>query len=115
MILVSPENADKLAQVLKDFGFGGAGISRDDFLEVDQVIQLGRAPNRIDLLTGISGVNGREAWRSRSMALKSPLSEKRLSSKTKRPQHALKRSRTSTVFGIGRHDGISLGTSPSLT
>ncbi len=66
MVLVSPENADKLDQVLKDFGFGGAGISRDDFLEVDQVIQLGRAPNRIDLLTGISGVTWLEAWNSRT-------------------------------------------------
>jgi hypothetical protein len=66
MILVSPENADKLDQVLKNFGFGGAGISRDDFLEVAQVIHLGRAPNRIDLLTGISGVNWQEAWSSRS-------------------------------------------------
>ena len=66
MILVSPENAEKLDHVLKEFGFGGAGISRDDFLEVDQVIQLGRAPNRIDLLTGISGVTWEEAWKTRS-------------------------------------------------
>ena len=67
MILVSPENADKLDQVLKDFGFGDAGISRDDFLEVNQVIQLGRAPNRIDLLTGISGVTWQDAWASRTL------------------------------------------------
>jgi hypothetical protein len=65
MVLVSPENADRLFQVLSEFGFGGAGISRDDFLEADQVIQLGRAPNRIDILTGISGVNWQEAWASR--------------------------------------------------
>lgn len=66
MVLVSSENADKLDRVLKDFGFGDIGITRDDFLEVDQVIQLGRAPNRIDLLTGISGVSWQEAWESRS-------------------------------------------------
>lgn len=66
MILVSPQNADRLTKVLNDFGFGNAGISRDDFLEVDQVIQLGRAPNRIDLLTGISGVTWEQAWESRS-------------------------------------------------
>jgi hypothetical protein len=65
MVLVSSENADKLHSVLVDFGFGGAGISRDDFLEVDQVIQLGRAPNRIDILTGISGITWEEAWASR--------------------------------------------------
>jgi hypothetical protein len=29
------------------------------------VIQLGRAPNRIDLLTRMSGVSAEEVWRSR--------------------------------------------------
>ena len=48
-----------------EFGFGDLGLSMDDFLEADQVIQLGRAPNRIDLLTGLSGVGWDEAWRSR--------------------------------------------------
>ena len=64
MVLVSPENADHLYSVLCDFGFGGAGITRDDFLEPGQVIQLGRAPHRIDILTGISGVTWQEAWTS---------------------------------------------------
>lgn len=64
MVLVSPENADNLHAVLTDFGFGNAGISRDDFLDPNQVIQLGRAPNRIDILTGISGVTWEEAWAS---------------------------------------------------
>lgn len=66
MVLISPENADKLYTVLEDFGFGGAGITRNDFLEADQVIQLGLAPNRIDLLTGISGVTWHEAWETRT-------------------------------------------------
>lgn len=65
MVLVSPGNADKLFHVLSEFGFGEAGITRDDFLEAGQVIQLGRAPNRIDILTGISGVTWQEAWASR--------------------------------------------------
>jgi len=65
MVLVSSENADRLHTVLADFGFGAAGIKRDDFLEADQVIQLGRAPNRIDLLTGISGISWHEAWANR--------------------------------------------------
>lgn len=65
LVLVSPENAGKLHAVLTDFGFGDVGILRDDFLEPDQVIQLGRAPNRIDILTGISGITWREVWASR--------------------------------------------------
>ena len=51
--------------VIGDFGFGQAGSSREDFLQVDHVIQLGREPNRIDILTGISGVTFDEAWDNR--------------------------------------------------
>jgi predicted nucleotidyltransferase len=60
-----PDNADRLMEVIEAFGFGRSGIQRGDFLEVDHVIQLGRAPNRIDILTGISGVTFDEAWNSR--------------------------------------------------
>lgn len=59
------ENADKLMAVIEAFGFGHAGINREDFLQVDHVIQLGREPNRIDILTGISGVTFDEAWNDR--------------------------------------------------
>ena len=65
LVLVSPENAERLVRLLEEFGFGELGLSRADFLDPDQVIQLGRAPNRIDLLTGISGVTWQEAWDSR--------------------------------------------------
>ncbi|PAW70183.1 MAG: hypothetical protein B9S38_08280 [Verrucomicrobiia bacterium Tous-C4TDCM] len=65
LVLVSPENAAKLADLIEDFGFGELGLSKEDFLDPDQVIQLGRAPHRIDLLTGISGVGWDEAWASR--------------------------------------------------
>jgi len=59
------ENADKLMAVIEAFGFGRTGIKREDFLQVDHVIQLGCEPNRIDILTGISGVTFDEAWDNR--------------------------------------------------
>ena len=59
------ENADKLMAVIEAFGFKDAGIRREDFLQFDHVIQLGREPNRIDILTGISGVSFNEAWDDR--------------------------------------------------
>lgn len=52
-------------EVIEAFGFGRSGIRRDDFLQVEHVVQLGWAPNRIDILTGISGVAFDEAWKSR--------------------------------------------------
>lgn len=67
LVLCSPENASRLVRVLDTFGFGGLGITVDDFLRPDYVIQLGRAPNRIDLLTGIDGLTWKQAWDSREL------------------------------------------------
>lgn len=58
-------NADRMMRVLQDFGFGAVGVRREDFLKKDYVIQLGIEPNRIDLLTGISGVTFERAWQCR--------------------------------------------------
>ena len=59
------ENADKLMQVIQKLGFGDLDLSVDDFLQEDQVIQLGISPNRIDLLTFLSGISFQEAWATR--------------------------------------------------
>lgn len=59
------ENADRLMQVIQKFGFGDLDLSVDDFLQEDQVIQLGISPNRIDLLTSLSGISFQEAWATR--------------------------------------------------
>ena len=56
-IEMSPENADNLLKALEQFGFGSLGLKPEDFLEPNQIIQLGYPPNRIDLLTTIDGVN----------------------------------------------------------
>ena len=57
-----PENVARLMQALRDFGFGGLGLSEDDFSRPDQVVQLGYPPFRIDLLTSIDGVEFVKAW-----------------------------------------------------
>jgi hypothetical protein len=59
---MSPENAVKLETVLAVFGFGSLGLSADDFLEPRTIVQLGYPPNRIDVLTSLSGVSFEEAW-----------------------------------------------------
>ena len=61
----SAENADRVIQVIQKFGFGDLDLSVDDFLQEDQVIQLGISPNRIDLLTFLSGISFQEAWATR--------------------------------------------------
>jgi len=61
----SPENAQRLEGVLQGFGFGELGLKAADFIDSYQVIQLGLPPNRIDLLTSITGVPFEEAWAGR--------------------------------------------------
>jgi len=61
----SSENAKRIVDVIEQFGFGDLGFSVEDFLEENQVVQLGISPNRIDLLTFLSGVDFDEAWATR--------------------------------------------------
>lgn len=61
----SEENARLVLDVLSEFGFGGVGIELSDLTAKGRVIQLGQPPNRIDILTGISGVDFDEVWTGR--------------------------------------------------
>lgn len=68
-VWVEPTDANA-AQVWDALGAFGAPleelkISPSDFARVDQVIQLGLPPYRIDILTSVSGVRFDEAWRGR--------------------------------------------------
>jgi hypothetical protein len=60
----SGENAEKLLWVLDDFGFGGIGVEKEDFLKPSYVIELGREPRKIQILTGIDGVSFAECQQS---------------------------------------------------
>lgn len=61
----SADNASKILEALKRFGFANTGVTPESFLEPGQVLQLGRPPNRIDILTSIDGVSFDEAWAKR--------------------------------------------------
>lgn len=64
----TPQNARRVWDALKAFGApaGALGLTETDLTRPDTVIQFGLPPNRIDLLTGLSGVPEFEvAWSSR--------------------------------------------------
>lgn len=63
----SSENAERILRALRDFGFGDIGLTQEELSHKDQVVQLGVAPNRIDVLTVLSGVSFQEAWASREI------------------------------------------------
>ena len=65
LVHTSQENAERVYRAIREFGFPAAGLSVSDFLEDGQIIQLGRPPHRIDILTSLSGVGFAEVWASR--------------------------------------------------
>ena len=54
--------------ILNEFGFAASGFKESDFLKAEQLIQLGGAPTRIDLLPSISVVSNEEAFATRVSA-----------------------------------------------
>jgi hypothetical protein len=62
---ISDENARKLEAVTDAFGFASLGLTAPDFLEPGTIIQLGKPPNSIDLLSSLSGVTFDDVWQQR--------------------------------------------------
>ena len=58
----SEANAERIIKSIREFGFGTLDVDKSDFMHPDQVIQLGMPPNRIDMLTKLSGVEFGEVW-----------------------------------------------------
>lgn len=65
LIETSVENAKKAIAALKDFGFEDIGVSFEDLCDPNTVIQLGIAPNRIDIMCSIEGVEFDDIWQNR--------------------------------------------------
>jgi hypothetical protein len=62
---LSPDNAKNVIAALDRFGFAGLGLQQQDFLQDNQVVQLGYPPNRIDILLSLSGVDFSECYARR--------------------------------------------------
>lgn len=61
----TPENASRVHAALVDFGAPAEMFSADDFVRPDWTVQLGIAPNRVDVTTSIDGVAFADAWSAR--------------------------------------------------
>lgn len=58
-------NSQRLKAVLTEFGITELAGFEESFLNPERILQFGLPPNRIDILTEISGVTFSEAWESR--------------------------------------------------
>lgn len=70
-ILVKPDhdNAQRILAALTDFGFGSLGLTQEDFIQPERVVQLGVPPVRIDVITSLTGVTWPEAWAGKKSGL----------------------------------------------
>ena len=67
-ILVNPDpkNAHRIVAALTEFGFSSVGLTVNDFVRPDQVLQLGSPPVRIDIIPSLTGVSLAEAFAGRT-------------------------------------------------
>jgi hypothetical protein len=66
-IAPTPENAQRVWRALAEFGapLQDLSIRESDFTRPDIVAQFGLPPNRIDMLTGVTGLTFERAWQNR--------------------------------------------------
>ena len=60
------ENVERLLLALADFGFPTEDLDADVLATTSKVLMLGRAPNRIDILSRPKGVDWAAAWNGRA-------------------------------------------------
>jgi hypothetical protein len=61
-VRASPANAERVRRAIHEFGMPVENISVDDLAVPGLVLQFGYPPQRIDVMTAVSGVTFDEAW-----------------------------------------------------
>ncbi|WP_242927489.1 nucleotidyltransferase family protein [Pontibacter vulgaris] len=59
------DNAARVLQALKEFGYTEGQVTSEDLVTPEIVVQLGYPPNRIDLATGLAGVEFETCWNNK--------------------------------------------------
>jgi hypothetical protein len=64
-VATNEATANKMVDLLTEFGFATASLSTELFLRKDRVVRMGVPPFRIEVLTGLSGIDFRECYEKR--------------------------------------------------
>jgi predicted nucleotidyltransferase len=64
-IAIDPKTAKLMVLALKEFGFNTPELSEKLFLKENNIVRMGIAPIRIEILTSISGVTFEECYKKR--------------------------------------------------
>ncbi|MBF0502457.1 MAG: nucleotidyltransferase [Candidatus Riflebacteria bacterium] len=65
----SSENIERLILLIKEFGFGDATLSIEDFSDPTKIFRMGLPPVRIEIMTSIDGVGFQECYSSRIVSI----------------------------------------------
>lgn len=66
-VKLAPENAERTATALRSFGYDLPEVTAALFLEPERIVRMGRAPQRIEVLTTIAGVTFDECYAAREL------------------------------------------------
>lgn len=64
-VAINPANAKKIVTVLEEFGFQSSELTAELFLKENRIIRMGVPPLRIEVTTGIDGVEFNECYAER--------------------------------------------------
>ena len=62
---LSDSNAEKMLDVINEFGMASLGMIKSDFLQKGGITQIGYPPLRIDILNEIDGINFKDAYQNK--------------------------------------------------
>lgn len=68
-VAMHPATASKLVGALGKFGFGNTGLNPEMFMTPDRIVRMGVPPVRIEVMTGISGVEFAQCYARREQAV----------------------------------------------
>ena len=63
----SADNSRRIWKALESFGAPMKGLQQEDFEQEDLIVQIGRAPRRIDVITSVSALEYDSAWENREV------------------------------------------------
>ena len=66
-IMRSPDNAAAVMRALQQFGAPLNDLTAEDLQKDDTIFQIGVAPRRIDIITGVTGLDFQEAYKRSRM------------------------------------------------
>jgi len=64
-VAIHPDNAERIVQALKEFGFDQPELTPGLFLQENKIIRMGHPPMRLEISTGISGVEFDDCYGNR--------------------------------------------------